>query len=41
MFAEKINFLLVNQKKYFSVKTGFEELKKVNKLEGDPTGQLI
>ena len=28
LFAEKINFLLVNQQNIFSVQTGFEELKK-------------
>jgi hypothetical protein len=27
-FTEKINFLLVNEGKFFTVKTGFEELKK-------------
>jgi hypothetical protein len=28
LFIEKVNFLLVNKEKKFSVKTAFEELKK-------------
>ena len=36
LFTEKVNCLLANKEKKFSVKTGFEELKKSKQ-----TGQLI
>ena len=41
LFTEKIDFLLVNQQTIFSVKPGFEELKKsnqnfINKIFGYP-----